>query len=231
MTICHAAKLISAQLEGISIETNLNGYPFLILLRFYRTEEDQFSKREALQTAGRQKGEYQMTPFRTRTTHRSGLTRGSRNRLPGLKDAGELGVDCSLGTSPPNSVLRSFCVGLVFLSAILMRCSTESDSQRLRIRNVGTSTVKDLIVIFPEDRISFGDITPDVTTVYKEVPYGVYEYAAYSYESGGETMEQPVIDWVGEMPMAGHSFTYVIEFDTRKPDWQAIQLAEVTADD
>ena len=99
-----------------------------------------------------------------------------------------------------------------------MGCSTEAELQRLRIRNAGTSTVKDLVVIFPEDRISFGDITPDVTTAYKEVPYGVYEYAAYRYESGGETMEQPVIDWIGETPMAGNSFTYVIDFDPRKPD-------------
>ena len=122
-------------------------------------------------------------------------------------------------------------MGLVSLSAILMGCSTEAELQRLRIRNAGTSTVKDLVVIFPEDRISFGDITPDATTVYREVPYGVYQYAAYRYESDSETMEQPVIDWVGEMPMAGNSFTYVIDFDPRKLDGQAIQLAEVTKDD
>jgi len=43
----------------------------------------------------------------------------------------------------------------------------------------------------------------------------------------GQQVTQPVIDWVGEQPRPGKSFTYVISFDPTNPNMQAIELQEV----
>ena len=35
-------------------------------------------------------------------------------------------------------------------------------------------------------------------------------------------LTQPVIDWVGEEPMAGEAFTYVLQYDRSRPLLQRI---------
>ena len=42
---------------------------------------------------------------------------------------------------------------------------------------------------------------------------------------------QPVIDWVGEEPVAGTSFTYSIELDPNRPLLQIVRLVSVTKDE
>lgn len=102
---------------------------------------------------------------------------------------------------------------------------------RLRIANVGSTPILRLTVLFPEDRISFGDIPVGATTQYKEVPNGVYRYAAYSLGIDGAIVTQPVIDWVGEQPMGGNAFTYALDVDPRRPQFGVVQLVSVTRDD
>ena len=82
---------------------------------------------------------------------------------------------------------------------------------------------------FPEDELDFGDVPPGVTSGYQNVPHGVYRYAAYDVEVDGQKYEQPVVDWIGENPMEGNAFTYVLDADpTRwKTDGQVIWLAQV----
>jgi hypothetical protein len=106
-------------------------------------------------------------------------------------------------TRQPHKV--SYFVALLILfnvSVILASCkSPPPQTSRLPITNSGTDSVKNLTVQFPHDQIPFGDIPAGTTTEYKEVPSGVFPYAAYRFEMDGQPITQPVIDWVGEEPI------------------------------
>jgi hypothetical protein len=81
------------------------------------------------------------------------------------------------------------------------------------------------------DEVAFGDVASGATTSYRPVPNGVYRYAAYRLELDGRTITQPVIDWVGEVPMDGTSFTYTIALDPDRPPLQIVRLVAVTRDE
>ena len=84
---------------------------------------------------------------------------------------------------------------------------------------------------FPADDIVFGDISPNETTEYKEVPNGVFRYAAYTFEADGPVDGQAVIDWIGEGPLDGSHFTYALDFDpSRVNQNETIRLLKVTTD-
>ncbi len=102
---------------------------------------------------------------------------------------------------------------------------------RLRVTNSGDMSVEDLTVHFPESEVRFGDIEAGSTTEYQAVPNGVYGYAAYRFKLNGEVILQPVIDWVGEVPLEGKSFTYVIDFDSSRSQWEMVRLLEVILDE
>jgi hypothetical protein len=103
---------------------------------------------------------------------------------------------------------------------------------KLRIHNSSPYPLHDLTVIFPQERISFGDVPAWATTSYRDVPHGVYAYAAYEVVLEGKSISQAVVDWLGENPLPGETFTYRILVD---PDLysrnQAIQLVQVTQDE
>ena len=122
-------------------------------------------------------------------------------------------------------------ISLVLTSAMLSACIQPAGGPRLRIRNAGAQPIENLVVLFPEARIEFGDVAAGATTEYLKVPNGVYSYAAYEYEVNGETIVQPVIDWVGEQPMQGSAFTYTVDFDPARTRWEVLQLVEVTRDE
>jgi hypothetical protein len=81
----------------------------------------------------------------------------------------------------------------------------------LRVINVGARNVGSLVVLFPHDRVEFGDLPVGFTSAYRTVPNGVFRYAAYEFQVDGLVQHQPVIDWVGEQPMEGEAFTYSLE--------------------
>jgi hypothetical protein len=89
----------------------------------------------------------------------------------------------------------------------------DQPAQLLRIRNLGAVDLHNLVVIFPDQRIAFGDVPAGATSEYRPAPGGVYRYAAYEVEIGGQFYQQPVIDWVGETPMPGDAFTYTLDAD------------------
>lgn len=104
--------------------------------------------------------------------------------------------------------------------------------QRLQIANQSDISLHNLVVVFPDERIEFGDVPAGATTDYHEVPHGVYRYAAYDVEVNGQAYQQPVIDWIGETAVQGEDFTYLIEVD---PSWwqregHVIQLVQVRED-
>ena len=107
--------------------------------------------------------------------------------------------------------------------------TTPVTTQKLRITNQSTFLIQNLIVRFPEDKINFGDVLPGETTDYRDVPLGVYRYAAYDFEVDGQKYQQPVVDWVGESPMNGEAFTYILDVDPSKweTEGQVIRLVQM----
>ena len=109
--------------------------------------------------------------------------------------------------------------------------------QELRITNAGRVDIAGLTVLFPGPtadaeaiRVEFGNVPAGKTTDYRSVPRGVYRYAAYEYGIDGRSVEQPVVDWVGESRMAGVKFTYQIALDPQKQPGNQIQLLQVLVD-
>ena len=149
-------------------------------------------------------------------------------------------LDKGATTSGPPE--RSICRPLVLLTALLsctekLDGSTVSSSSpsagslpattfpptapvptpQLRIANEGHEDIRGLSVIFPESEVvQFGDVPAGTVTEYRHVPVGVYECPAYEYSIGDRREIQPVINWVGENPMAGSVLP--IEFSSRRID-------------
>jgi hypothetical protein len=123
---------------------------------------------------------------------------------------------------------------IIMLIGMLSACT----AQQLRIMNSGDNDITGLYVLFPGPtadstaiRVEFGDIAAGETTEYRDVPSGVYGYAAYEYTLDGQVVSQPVIDWLGESPIEGQKFTYRIEFDPQQEPFNQIQLIEVLVDE
>jgi hypothetical protein len=112
-------------------------------------------------------------------------------------------------------MLRAAVLVSVFSAALLSAACDEpaspSSDPRLRVTLTGNARLDNLTVLFPDDRVAFGSLSGGTTSAYREVPNGVYRYAAYEYTLDGVAYRQPVIDWVGEQPMEGRAFTYVLE--------------------
>ena len=109
--------------------------------------------------------------------------------------------------------------------------------QKLRITNQSAYTIHDLFVRFPEEWVKFGDVLPGETTDYQVVSLGVYRYSGYKIELNGQVYEQVPYDFMGESPMNGNAFTYVLILDpirktdpVQKTGIEVIQLVQVKKD-
>jgi hypothetical protein len=98
--------------------------------------------------------------------------------------------------------------------------------------------ILELVVLFPgpssdaeATRVEFGDIPAGQTTEYRNVPSGVYRYAAYEYILDGREEGQFVIDWLGESPMVGKTFTYQIALDLKRVVGNRVNLIAVLVDE
>ena len=117
--------------------------------------------------------------------------------------------------------------GTFSLAAVLVAaCGCDQDRARLRVANVGAVPIRDLTVMFPDERVGFGDVPAGATTGYEDFRHGVYSYAAYRFEIDGALVSQPVIDWVGEEPPPGEAFTYSVALEGGR-----IELVGVTSDE
>ena len=129
---------------------------------------------------------------------------------------------------------------LFFISACAPQATNSTpipESQQLRITNSGSTDIVGLEVLFPGPRwdapayrVKFGNIPAGQTTEYQNVLSGVYRYAAYSYTLDSGIVTQPVLDWVGESPMAGKKFTYQIALDLNKVQGAQMSLITVLVD-
>src|SRR5262245_23816421 len=117
-------------------------------------------------------------------------------------------------------------LGLVVAATILgVGCAPQVS--RLRIKNDSAHDIQNLTVIFPDERLVFGNVAAGATTEYKPTFKGVYQYAAYELDVNGKHVMQPVIDWVGEEPMRGLSFTYTLRVDPNATESLTVELVNV----
>ncbi len=145
------------------------------------------------------------------------------------------------GCQPPTATTKATSTVKASPSTILVPTITATPAeglsnvsplQKLRIINQSNIHIQNLVVVFPDERIAFGDVSGVASTNYRDVPQGVYRYAAYTFEVNGQKYDQPVVDWVGETPMQGEKFTFIIDVDPAR--WQSeaqmIQLVKVSID-
>lgn len=133
--------------------------------------------------------------------------------------------------SPLRERMRWVLMGAaVLLGVMLLACAPTEQGQRLRIVNAGAVPITNLRVLFPDQEIVYGNVGANATTEYKVAPKGVYGYAAYRFDVNGETITQPVIDWVGESPIEGNTFTYTVKYDPNAETFIRIELVNVHRD-
>lgn len=133
----------------------------------------------------------------------------------------------------PGNRRRLSPVGAVVAALLVAGCgilSPSASGPRLRLINSGSSSIGDLVILFPKDRIDFGDLSAGATSTYRSIPNGVFRYAAFQASVDGLTINQPVIDWVGEEPMTGDAFTYTIEVVREPAGNPGIRLINVSRD-
>lgn len=148
-----------------------------------------------------------------------------------IRDFAKLLGTCYLGLMLVGCIPASPATDTPTLGVSDTSTPTQVNPQRLRIRNAGATEIKGLVVIFPMDRIEFGNIAPDSTTEYKTVPNGVLPYSAYSYQIDGQVKDQAVMDWIGVLPLEGSDFTYTVDFDpSRFSQNEGIKLLNVTTE-
>ena len=146
------------------------------------------------------------------------MTRRGRAVLGALLFAGASHAACS--ASPPTTA-----------SPVAIPSAQPAPSfQTLRISNAGARSLEGLVVVFPDERVAFGDLAAGGTTPYRAFSKGVFRYAAYEHRVGATTISQPVTDWVGELPMPGQAFTYSIEAVDGPPRGLNIKLVSTTRD-
>jgi hypothetical protein len=128
---------------------------------------------------------------------------------------------------------RILCLFLLLLPRTLSGCAaspTVSDATpsaqvtrnvspthvRLRITKTSATPLDQLIVLFPNEQIDFGPVAAGATTEYQPVQGGVYRYAAYRITFDNQTVTQGVSDGLGEKPLVGNVFTYVLSVDLQQ---------------
>ena len=97
----------------------------------------------------------------------------------------------------------------------------------LRVENKGSSDLQDLTLIFPSGAVEFGDVPAGQISGYRLVFGGVYQNAAYELTADGKRISQPVIDWMGDVPLLPGSYIYVISWDKTRIYYPWINLLEI----
>jgi hypothetical protein len=119
----------------------------------------------------------------------------------------------------PRVIIRLALWGLVLLGCTpAPGAPPPAPAGRLRIRNSNALPLDRAVIIFPDERITFGPVPAGATSAYQPVQQGVYGNAAYEVTFAARTIQQPVVDWIGAQPLAGSAFTYVLVIDPRQPE-------------
>lgn len=117
----------------------------------------------------------------------------------------------------------------VALVASACHVFTEPATPALRVHNTGAVSLASLIVGFPTERASFGDVPPGGTSGYVPIAQGVYTFASYSFRYEGKVIDQLLFDFMGANRLSGRRFTYNLRL-TAGPYGPYIDLVSITTD-
>jgi hypothetical protein len=91
----------------------------------------------------------------------------------------------------------------------------------IRVVNASPFAFDEVVVGFPSQNESYGSLAVGAVTQYRPVTQA-YRYANVRVSSGGKTVVQQPIDYVGETPLAPGRYSYVIEMNTLDEPYAAI---------
>lgn len=96
------------------------------------------------------------------------------------------------------------------------------DEVRIRVSNVGTVSLRKVVVIFPgragdSQREQYGDLAPGQSSDYRAVGLA-YSYAYVEALAGGVPVKLQPIDYVGETPLEPGNYTYTLEAVSESSD-------------
>lgn len=98
----------------------------------------------------------------------------------------------------------------------------------LRIMNSSEQHLGQLKLYFASESVEFGDVPAGSFTPYIHVSRGVYSYGAFTFMVNGALKEQGVADFVGEVPLKGGAFTYILGYDANYKG--PLYIAKITDD-
>jgi hypothetical protein len=135
------------------------------------------------------------------------------------------------------------CTVVALVTVTAAGCSDQSASQLppvakpdstrwwLRVANVGSRPIRNLAVVFPGEKVSFGDVGVGEVSAYRPVPNGVFPYAAFHYSRDGEAIRQGVTDWCGAMRLDRGWYTYRLRLEPNQyTHVPIVQIDDVTRD-
>jgi hypothetical protein len=93
------------------------------------------------------------------------------------------------------------------------------DPIKIRIENSTEFEMEDIIVSFPKDEITYGDLAPGAQTEFIEIKKA-YRYAYIESEINGGKAYLVPIDYVGEKPLESGRYTYRLYVASDNSDQQ-----------
>jgi hypothetical protein len=96
---------------------------------------------------------------------------------------------------------------LVILSGCDMNLFNEDHTVNIRIENASEFEMENIMVSFPKEEVSYGDLGASSSSSYKEIDKA-YSYAYIEAEIEGERAVLQPIDFVGEKFLNRGSYTY-----------------------
>lgn len=103
---------------------------------------------------------------------------------------------------------KALCLVLIAATG-LCGCQT---GVMIRVENMGDVELRDVVVEFPSQTETYGNISPKDSTDYHRVTKA-YRYAYIEATIDGTTKIIQPIDYVGERRLSGCNYTYLLRFN------------------
>ncbi|MGB5317719.1 hypothetical protein [Eudoraea sp.] len=114
----------------------------------------------------------------------------------------------------------------ISLALITFNCSNDDDGNtniNIRIYNVSEFQFENIIVNTGTGNVNFENIDPGELTDYKSFEIA-YHYAFVELEIDGGTYTLQPIDYVGETPLKSGNYTYIINANDSREQFQKLTL-------
>ena len=92
----------------------------------------------------------------------------------------------------------------------------------LRVTNASDNDFQSVFVSFPQGDAEFGAVAAGEVTAYRELP-GAYHYGYVEVVAEGDTLRMMPIDYVGEKPLQGGRYTFVLDVDGQNLDLEFVR--------